>query len=284
MAKMASVYDYLILHFSADGDFEVKKDSKVTVRSDGSIEWAPPVIYKSFCSINVEYFPFDEQNCHLKLSSWTYDKEQIDLRFFQKPDLLPNVTFKPGMDTKRYNPSVEWNLLDTYAMKEVKLYPCCPEEYVSLYFNITIRRKPLFYTVNLILPCVGISFLTILTFYLPGESDEKITLSISILISLSMFFLLLFDIIPPTSNAMPLLGRYLLLTMVLVCLSIFFTVIVLNLRSRGPTTHTMSPWMRKVFLNVLPGLFMMQRPKTEEVSPMSALKVDLETTFMELFK
>lgn len=42
-------------------------------------------------------------------------------------------------------------------------------------FNITMRRKTLFYTVNLIIPCMGISFLTILVFYLPSDSGEKVS-------------------------------------------------------------------------------------------------------------
>lgn len=37
-----------------------------------------------------------------------------------------------------------------------------------------MRRKTLFYTVNLIIPCMGISFLTVLVFYLPSDSGEKV--------------------------------------------------------------------------------------------------------------
>jgi nicotinic acetylcholine receptor, invertebrate len=56
-----------------------------------------------------------------------------------------------------------------------KFYTCCDEPYLDITFNITMRRKTLFYTVNLIIPCMGISFLTVLTFYLPSDSGEKVT-------------------------------------------------------------------------------------------------------------
>ena len=48
-------------------------------------------------------------------------------------------------------------------------------------FIMTLRRKTLFYTVNLIIPCVGISFLTVLVFYLPSDSGEKVTSALALL-------------------------------------------------------------------------------------------------------
>lgn len=56
-----------------------------------------------------------------------------------------------------------------------KYYTCCDEPYLDITFNITMRRKTLFYTVNIIIPCMGISFLTVLTFYLPSDSGEKVS-------------------------------------------------------------------------------------------------------------
>ena len=56
----------------------------------------------------------------------------------------------------------------------MKIYTCCDEPYLDITFNITMRRKTLFYTVNLIIPCMGISFLTVLVFYLPSDSGEKV--------------------------------------------------------------------------------------------------------------
>ncbi len=147
------------------------------------------------------------------------------------------------------------------ARRNVKTYPCCPEPYPDITFNITIRRKTLFYSVNLIVPCVGISFLTVLTFYLPSDSGEKIALCTSILLSLTVFFLLLAELIPPTSLVVPLIGKYLLFTMILVTLSILVTVIVLNVHFRSPSTHTMPAWVRYIFLEILPKILLMREPR-----------------------
>jgi len=159
-----------------------------------------------------------------------YQPFQIDLRHvLQSPD---SDVIEVGIDLQDYYISVEWEILKVPAVRNEKFYSCCEEPYPDIIFNITIRRKTLFYTVNLIIPCVGISMLSVLVFYLPSDSGEKISLCISILLSLTVFFLLLVEIIPPTSLTVPLLGKYLLFTMMLVTLSVVVTIAVLNVNFR----------------------------------------------------
>lgn len=85
-----------------------------------------------------------------------------------------------------------------------------------------------------------------------------------IMLSLVVFFLLLVEIIPPTSLKVPLLGRYLLFTMILVTLSSVATIAVLNVSYRSPATHRMAPWVRKVFIHTLPKYLCMQRPQIDD--------------------
>lgn len=59
--------------FSADGNYEVTIMTKAILHHTGKVVWKPPAIYKSFCEIDVEYFPFDQQTCVMKFGSWTYD-------------------------------------------------------------------------------------------------------------------------------------------------------------------------------------------------------------------
>jgi len=248
----------IVLYNNADGNFEVTLSTKATLFSSGLVEWKPPAIYHSSCEMDVEYFPFDEQTCVMKFGSWTYDGFQVDLRH-QEEEQGSNIV-NIGVDLSEFYMSVEWDILAVPAIRNVKYYTCCDEPYLDITFNITMRRKTLFYTVNLIIPCMGISFLTVLVFYLPSDSGEKVSLSISILLSLTVFFLLLAEIIPPTSLVVPLLGKFVLFTMILDTFSICVTVVVLNVHFRSPQTHTMAPWVRRVFIHILPRLLVMRRP------------------------
>lgn len=232
--------------------------TKATLNYTGGVVWEPPAIYKSSCTIEVEFFPFDIQLCSMRFASWTYDGSQVDLLHECSTDSYTKEVIQNGIDLRGFYESGEWDVLEVTAEKNVN-YTDAPD----ITFNVTIRRKTLFHTVNLIIPSVAISCLTILVFYLPSDSCEKITLCISILLSLNFFFLLLAEIIPPTSIVVPLIGKYLLFTMILITLSIIVTVITLNVHFRSPSTHTMAPWVRRVFLNILPKMLLMRRPNLE---------------------
>lgn len=187
---------------------------------------------------------------------------QVDLKHKHQRDDSNDIAV--GIDLSEFYLSVEWDIMAVPARRKEKFYSCCEEPFPDITFNITLRRKTLFYTVNLIIPCVAISFLSVLVFYLPSDSGEKVSLSISIMLSLGVFFLLLSEIIPPTSLAVPLLGKYLLFTMVLVSLSVFVTIAVLNVNFRSPATHKMAPWVKHVFLKVLPPVLLMKRPQDDD--------------------
>lgn len=146
--------------------------TKAILHHDGLVVWKPPAIYKSSCEIDVKYFPFDQQTCWMKFGSWTYDGYTVDLKHKnqQEGDLI-----EVGIDLSEFYLSVEWDIMAVRARRKEKFYSCCEEPYPDITFNITIRRKTLFYTVNLIIPCVAISFLSILVFYLPSDSGEKVS-------------------------------------------------------------------------------------------------------------
>lgn len=69
----------LCLSHSADGDFAIVHETKVLLEHTGMITWNPPAIFKSYCEIIVLHFPFDLQNCSMKLGTWTYDGNLVKI-------------------------------------------------------------------------------------------------------------------------------------------------------------------------------------------------------------
>ncbi|KAI8481182.1 Neuronal acetylcholine receptor subunit alpha-2 [Branchiostoma belcheri] len=267
----------------ADGQFQVKQQTKAEVQFDGTVFWVPPAIYKSACAIDVRYFPFDKQNCSMKFGSWTYDGAQIDMKF--GPSTYDGAQLNGSeqehqMEREEWS-NGEWVLEDAPGAKHVVKYECCPEKYIDITYYLIIRRLPLFYTINLIIPCLLISFLTVLVFYLPSDCGEKMTLCISVLLSLTVFLLVINDIIPSTSLVVPLIGEYLLFTMVFVTLSITLTVFVLNIHHRSPNTHNMPAWVRKIFIQILPKLLWMERHEVQ-VSAFDPLEIFREIIEQEI--
>ncbi|XP_009688588.1 neuronal acetylcholine receptor subunit alpha-2 [Struthio camelus] len=257
----------IVLYNNADGEFAVTHMTKAHLFSNGRVKWVPPAIYKSSCSIDVTFFPFDQQNCKMKFGSWTYDKAKIDLE-----------NMDHHVDLKDYWESGEWAIINAIGTYNSKKYDCCTEIYPDITFCFTIRRLPLFYTINLIIPCLLISCLTVLVFYLPSDCGEKITLCISVLLSLTVFLLLITEIIPSTSLVIPLIGEYLLFTMIFVTLSIIITVFVLNVHHRSSSTHKMPRWVRSFFLNFIPRWLFMNRPPALPPGDGAAGQYDLQRT------
>lgn len=241
----------IVLYNNADGTYEVSFYSNVVVSNNGEVNWLPPAIYKSACKIEVRDFPFDQQNCTLQFRSWTYDHTEIDLILLS--DFASRDDFKP---------SGEWDIVSLPGRKNED-----PDDirYLDITYDFVIKRKPLFYTINLIIPCILITSLAILVFYLPSDCGEKMTLCISVLLALTVFLLLISKIVPPTSLAVPLIGKYLMFTMVLVTFSIVTSVCVLNVHHRSPSTHTMPPWVKRVFLHRLPSFLFMRRPGSSNI-------------------
>ncbi|XP_002819095.2 neuronal acetylcholine receptor subunit beta-3 [Pongo abelii] len=236
----------IVLFENADGRFEGSLMTKVIVKSNGTVVWTPPASYKSSCTMDVTFFPFDQQNCSMKFGSWTYDGTMVDL-----------ILINENVDRKDFFDNGEWEILNAKGMKGnrrdgVYFYP-------FITYSFVLRRLPLFYTLFLIIPCLGLSFLTVLVFYLPSDEGEKLSLSTSVLVSLTVFLLVIEEIIPSSSKVIPLIGEYLLFIMIFVTLSIIVTVFVINVHHRSSSTyHPMAPWVKRLFLQKLPKLLCMK--------------------------
>ena len=143
--------------------------------------------------------------------------------------------------------------------RNVVYYSCCEEPYPDVTYHLTLRRRPLFYggsfqgygsvlnlftVFNLILPCVLITGIALMSFYMPSDSGEKVrhpfcsntslqvTLGITTLLSMTVFLMVIGESMPPTSEKLPLIGLYYGVTTTLVTAATGLSVVTLTLHHR----------------------------------------------------
>ncbi|XP_046663069.1 neuronal acetylcholine receptor subunit alpha-7-like [Homalodisca vitripennis] len=240
----------VLMYNSADEGFDGTYPTNVVVRNNGSCLYVPPGIFKSTCKIDITWFPFDDQKCEMKFGSWTYDGFQLDLQ----------LQDDGGGDISSFITNGEWDLLGVPGKRNEIYYNCCPEPYIDITFIIMIRRRTLYYFFNLIVPCVLIASMAVLGFTLPPDSGEKLSLGVTILLSLTVFLNMVAETMPATSDAVPLLGTYFNCIMFMVASSVVSTILILNYHHRNADTHEMSPWIKSLFLHWLPCILRMSRP------------------------
>ena len=189
--------------------------TKANVYSDGSIFWSRPGLIKSTCVFNLTYFPYDQQTCKLKFGSWVYDESDIYL----------NVLSNNSIDLSNYQEHEEWTLIDYYTQKNSIKYSCCENYYHDIEFYYTIRRKPNYYVLNIILPTFATATLIILTLLVPWNSGERISFAVTVLLSIIVFLLIVSENLPKTDSK-PLLSLMIIGLIYFSLVGVMFTVII----------------------------------------------------------
>ncbi|XP_053167695.1 acetylcholine receptor subunit delta isoform X2 [Hemicordylus capensis] len=267
----------IVLENNNDGEFQITYNANILLYNTGYVYWLPPAIFRSACPINVNFFPFDWQNCTLKFSSLMYNAKEISMELKTDEDILTKKSYPVEwiiIDPAGFTENGEWEIIHRPARKNIDP-SVSPESnrHQDITFYLIIKRKPLFYIINIVTPCVLIAFMTTLVFYLPADSGEKVTLAISILLAQSVFLLLISQRLPATSLAIPLIGKYLLFIMLLVAIVGVACVVELNIHFRTPSTHILSNWTTELFLETLPRLLHMSQPADSEPEPQDGLQI-----------
>ncbi|KAA3678692.1 uncharacterized protein DEA37_0014955 [Paragonimus westermani] len=220
--------------------------SKAMVYNDGKVFWSPPAKLRTACKIDITYFPFDDQSCMMKFGSWAYDGWQVNISKRHEE-----------VDMSNYVQNGEWDILKVNVVRQEVVYPCCDEPYPYLRFTIYMRRRNLYYLFNIILPCLWLTVLSLISFWLPPDSGEKITLGITVLLAFSVFMLLIAEKMPATSEFVPLIGIYLTVTMAMTSLSIILTVGVLHIHHRSANHAPVPEWLRIFLFDMIAPLLRM---------------------------
>lgn len=215
----------IVLENNADGEVVQaghleKFRSWVLVSSDGKNTWLSPATFKSTCKLNVQFFPFDKQKCSMLFRSLTADSTLLNLytRTIESDD--------PEEELKLTTSNGYWSLRSIEIKTEnIKKHS---RTFSEVKVSFSIGRKPLFFVLFSIVPCMIIGMLVLVSFFIPVESGERIGLCATILLAVSVYLLVVTDQLPEQSDTLPLIGVYYIMIMFEIGLALAASVLVLR--------------------------------------------------------
>ncbi|XP_012217863.1 neuronal acetylcholine receptor subunit alpha-10 isoform X2 [Linepithema humile] len=212
--------DVLLYHSGTAGTVEHYGDTSCIISHDGQVLWVPPSQFIGLCDLDMRLWPFDTQICTLTFGSWTYHGEQIDLRLGKTQEM-----------EMRFVKNAEWTLLDLAKKREAVTYSCCPDPYINLKFTMTLKRNSALYCSILLMPATAIVFLVLVTFWLPPQSETKISVAACTVLIIAVFLAYFGVKVPLTTNP-PLIVYFYSGCLCLVTISLILSIIVINITKR----------------------------------------------------
>jgi len=146
------------------------------VGNNGKIFWPNPLpVMKVRCSMDIAWFPYDEQLCTIIFGSWSNTLTYLNYTFMNENSTLFG-----------YTENTEWSLIGYKAYRKVIKYDNWVEDdsFSEIHYKILIRRKPLFVLQNYCIPTMMLCIITLCSFFMPFAQEMQ--LGISIMLSFSI--------------------------------------------------------------------------------------------------
>ena len=158
---------------------------------------------------SVDTYAFIFQECDLVLVPFGYKNTEIYMEAAMSYAVTRFFTEHGG-----------WELTDTESVSK---------DGESLIFTFKLKRKPLFFVVNIILPIMLMSVLSSLIFALPPQSGERVSYGITVLLAIAVFLTLVGDNLPKTSSPMSVLSYYLMFNLAVSTMMCITSILKLRL-------------------------------------------------------
>lgn len=222
----------VILVNSLNGFELVGYDSAVQVRVNTitrACEWRPWVVARVACKADVQYYPYDQQECVLHFSVWGYPTSEMTLQIGNTGE----------WGTEYFEENGEWEISETSA------YSSIIQDSSTASFKIKLARQPLYYVINIIAPVVLLGFVNVFTFLLPIDSGERVGFSVTCFLSYVVLLNVVMGLLPSTASPLSYLSYY---TFVMMMFSASMSIMtIVTIRIYHKPEHVRVPYCIAVF-------------------------------------
>ncbi|KAI2666615.1 5-hydroxytryptamine receptor 3A [Labeo rohita] len=214
-------------------EFATMENQYVQLLNAGIVVTSNTFTVTMACKMNLHQFPFDVQSCTFTLQSPIHTTEELII------NPVSDASFLTLSSKKAFQTQGEWELLSLNTSKANVSTFGHPQD--QLIYKITIKRRPLLYVINFLMPVLYFLILDLASFFIDSSGGEKLGFKVTLLLSVSVLLLLLQDMLPSTANDIPLIGIYCIVIFTLMAISVLETIFVNFLIAKGNRTVSVRP-------------------------------------------
>ncbi|XP_041647737.1 5-hydroxytryptamine receptor 3A-like [Cheilinus undulatus] len=235
------VPDILITEFM-DEDVS-PQTSYVYLSNTGHVHDDKPVRVVSSCRLVIYTFPFDIQNCSLTFQPYLHFAEDIKVTAERSAaDILEES--KRVLKTKG-----EWELVDIKSGSST--LEITEGGFSEIKFFIILRRRPILYVVNLLIPSSFLITVDVFSFFLPPHSVDRGAFKMTLILGYTVFLLIMNDLLPVTGETTPLINVLFSLSLALMVASLLETILITNLQFSSTQYSAVPRWLSILVLQYL---------------------------------
>ncbi|KAM9837906.1 LOW QUALITY PROTEIN: 5-hydroxytryptamine receptor 3A-like [Aulostomus maculatus] len=237
----------------------------LTISAKGDVEAQNDQVLVSTCRMHIYQFPFDIQSCSLSFKSVIYAARDVRLRPSDNSSeatewsrevmrtqyewlfINMTVTTKNASDILDYDTiiytvcitagvHVEGRLI-TVIMLQASLALPLTRLTLERHFQINMKRRSVLYIVNFLLPVLFFLCLDLASFLISEGSGEKLSFKVTVLLAVTVLQLILNEILPSSSNSIPLISVYCIGIFALMMVSLLETIFVMHLMQKDTVSH-----------------------------------------------
>ncbi|XP_050396072.2 neuronal acetylcholine receptor subunit beta-3 [Patella vulgata] len=195
-------------------------DLRLYVNHSGTVDWEPTFSLSTSCFVDVSLFPVDSQICSIIILPWMTTNQEITIK---NPKFDNSLFEAPNGDFAITHTNVTQAFYPVYELTLSK-------------FTLAMKRKSSLYLLNVVGPFVGISSLCIISFLIDSQSGERLSVSITVLLTLTVFLSVIDDLLPKTANSISYFVIYVALMIGMNFLCVLCNVATLCIHNRSKET------------------------------------------------
>ena len=210
--KSLWIPDTMVLNTAdSDGYLKYSDFSLATVQSDGHVfVIVPASATRTRCDLDIDLFPYDKQTCDIILTSWSYGTNRND------------YALNNALDFKDFIENQIW-VLSNYSMyteTDTDRNPFEETQNKIIVIRLDLSRKPLYYMISGVFPCIVLNIVSILAFLFPYA--QQVTLGMTMLLTYGIYAIRVSSDLPIQSDYLPTISIYYITSLLLTVIAMIW--------------------------------------------------------------